>query len=201
MVRITAKMPKQKLSNANRGLIATSPVGVPARSTKVMVPSAAPHMNPIRAENECEAASISPWLSAMPSRAVFPVIADVKTSPSVRKVATSVTPDAKARAVNAKSRIAMRSLRISSSAIPNLRTLADGSIVEAARHPAPSAADRRSGARQPNRRSSEPRAAAAGKQEHQQDLVFCGFERVEARQDLPRHDAGQRDDSRRRHLI
>ena len=38
-------------------------------------------------------------------------------------------------------------------------------------------------------------------EEHQQDLVFDGFERVEARKNLSRHDARQCHDTGRRHLI
>jgi hypothetical protein len=43
----------------------------------------------------------------MPSNAVFPVMADVKTLPSVTNVATSVTPDAIARAVRTRPMAAM----------------------------------------------------------------------------------------------
>src|ERR1700732_3271058 len=62
---------------------------------------------------------------AMPSKAVLPVIADVNTAPSVRKVATSVTPEPKARAVRARSTIVRRSLRGSTAAIVSLLVNAD----------------------------------------------------------------------------
>jgi predicted nucleic acid-binding Zn ribbon protein len=56
----------------------------------------------------------------MPSKAVFPVIAEVNTSPSVRNAVTSVTPEAKARAVKARSMMAMRSLQEPTSVIASL---------------------------------------------------------------------------------
>src|ERR1051326_8781189 len=59
----------------------------------------------------------------MPSRAVLPVIAEVNTVPRLRKLASSVTPEASTRAVSATSIIAMRSLHKPPPVIAGLRFL------------------------------------------------------------------------------
>jgi hypothetical protein len=58
------------------------------------VASATPSVKPSRAQSEREAASNWPRPIAMAGSAVLPVIADVNRSPSLRKLSTSVHPEA-----------------------------------------------------------------------------------------------------------
>src|SRR5262249_44600730 len=60
-------------------------------------------MNPTSARNDSSAVTRRPWPTAIASKAMFPVIAEVKMLPSVRNAMTSVLPDANASSAKPRS--------------------------------------------------------------------------------------------------
>src|SRR5262249_59341822 len=98
-------------SSSNNRTTSRAPALLRRLRKLITAPSKAPHAKPASAETEWVADVMLPRWSAIPSRAAFPVIAEVNTLPSTMKVVTSVKPEAVARAASPTSRIAMRSVQ------------------------------------------------------------------------------------------
>src|SRR6516165_4056078 len=92
---MNAKQIRYTASKASKGRSTPARLVLP-RYSETAAAVATPTTKPVRADNPRNASDRCPWLREIPRSAMFPVIADVNTLPSVRNAMASLAPDASA---------------------------------------------------------------------------------------------------------